>query len=198
VSIATTRALTDLALTWLAMLPPVLQEDPWVQAVLGAVAREVERLQGQTDLLAEGMVPTTANEYTLPLWEAVTGLPIDPPDRTVEERRTSVLASLLRSDGSGTEWERAMADASRNSYRYTEFDSGDPAVPWYSLLINTGLPVGVTAAGMRQFIRQITPANLHIDTIGGQTYLQLRTAKTTYTVARDDYVDYDNMRFGVA
>ena len=181
------------------MLPPVLREDPWIHGILDAMAREMLRVQEHARQVAEGLIPTSANETTLAIWEGLTGLPISPPDTSVEIRRDLVLSRLLRGDGSGTEWERLMAAATNDTYRYTEYSSGDWAVaPMYSLRIDTALPAGITAQAMRDYTRSISPANLHIDIGGGLTWGELQAAHPTWADARDSYLDYDNMRFGVA
>jgi hypothetical protein len=185
-----------LTLEWLAMLPPVLQEDPWIIAILDAQAREMERLIAAAEEVGYGLVPTLANEVTLPLWEALLGLPVNPPNTSVETRVNLVVSRMIRGDGSGAQWEAAMARATSGTYRYTEHDSGDPLAPNYTLNINTALPTGMTIESLRDYVRAITPANLHIDVVGGQTYEELRARHATYTAARDAYRNYDNMRYG--
>lgn len=188
--------LRPLTLEWLAMLPPVLQEDPWIKAILNAEALEMERLIGMAEEVGTGLVPTLANEVTLPLWEALFGLPVNPPDTSEEIRVSLVLSRMIRGDGSGAQWEAAMARASGDSYSYTEHDSGDPAAPFYTLAISAALPAGMTAQALREYVRGITPANLHFTVGGGQTYEELRARHATYQAARDAYRDYDNMRYG--
>ena len=197
-TVIVTRTLSPLATAWLRMLPPVLQDSPWIQGMLNAQAREMERLIGMAEDVAAGLIPTSANEYTLAIWEALLGLPVSPPGTTTEVRLGLVASRLIRGDGSGAEWERAMAAATNNSYRYTEHDSGDPAAPNYTLAINTALPPGVTIEALRTRVRSITPANLHFDLYGGQTYEQVRNTQANYTAVRSAYPNYDNMRYGVA
>ena len=196
-TVIVTRTLSPLAMAWLRMLPPALQDSPWVQGMLNAKAREMERLIGMAEDVAAGLIPSTANEYTLAIWETLLGLPVN-PDTSIEVRVGLVNSRLLRGDGSGAEWEVAMAAATANSYRYTEHDSGDPAAPWYTLPINTALPPGMTIEALRLHVRSITPANLHFDLYGGQTYEDVRNRHATYTAVRAAYPNYDNMRYGVA
>ena len=192
------RELTPLAVEWLAMLPPVLQEDPGIQAVLGALAREAERLIERARLVGEGLVPTQANEYTLPLWEALLGLPVNPPGTPISTRQNLVVSRLVRGEGGGAQWEQALARASGNSARYAEYDSGDPDAPRYTLIIDTALPRGMTAEALRSYLRQVAPANLHLEIRGGQTYQQIKDRHATYQEARDAYLNYENMRYGEA
>ena len=56
----------------------------------------------------------------------------------------------------------------------------------------------MTIGALRQYVRQISPANLHLNVDGGQTYQEVKTLHATYTAARNAYLDYDNMRYGVA
>ena len=72
----------------------------------------------------------------------------------------------------------------------------DPAA--YTLDITTALPPGMTLAGLTEYVRRITPANLHTNILGGQTYQQLADRHASYAAARDAYPNYENMRFGSA
>lgn len=195
-SIATSRTLSPLAVDWLLMLPPGLRVDPWVQGIFNALALEMERLIDQALTVGEGLNPMTANAETLPMWEALLGLPINPPNTSVAIRQDLVASRMLRGDGSGAQWEQQMRAATKNSLRYTENDSGDPSAPRYTLAIDTALPQGVTIEALRTYTRSITPANLHINLGGGQTYAQAKALHATYLVARNSYLNYDNMRYG--
>ena len=192
------RELSPLAVEWLELLPPVLRGDPWIQAILQAHAKEMQRLIQRAADVAAGFVPTMANEYTLAIWESLLGLPVNPPNTDVETRRGLVVSRLLRGDGSGAQWERAMSGATNRSYRYSEYGAGYPGINWYTLGIRTALPPGVTIEGLTAYVRKITPANLHFYLEGGQTYADVKAQYGTYQHVRDGFLNYDNMRYGVA
>ena len=48
---------SPLAEEWLAMLPPILQSDPWIQAIFNALAQEMERLIARAEQVGLGLIP---------------------------------------------------------------------------------------------------------------------------------------------
>ena len=200
-----TRTLVALAEEWLAMLPPILQSDPWIQAIFNALAQEMERLIARAEQVGLGLIPADANEETLGIWEATLGLQVDPEGVNVEERRALVMGRLLRGDGSGAQWEAQLL-AAAGAVRYREYDPGgfasegqssiNPALfapSKYTLNVLVGLPGGQSLESLSDYLRTITPANLHLD-VEGWTYGNLATEGGTYSGLGAQFASYADLR----
>jgi Uncharacterised protein conserved in bacteria (DUF2313) len=200
-----TRVLVPLAEEWLAMLPPILQSDPWIQAIFNALAQEMLRLVERAEQVGLGLIPALANEQTLGIWEATLGLQVAPEGVNVEERRALIQGRLLRGDGSGAQWE-AQVLAAAGALRYREHDPGgfvsegqssiDPAAfspPDYTVNVLVGLPGGQSLQSLTQYIRSISPANLHLD-VEGWTYGNLATEGGTYATLSTQFATYADLR----
>lgn len=96
----------------LASLPPVLQEDPDVRAVVYAQAREAERQEAQLDDLLAQLDPARATEEGLTWFETLLNTTVSPPGKTVAQRRATVVNRMSRVAGepAGSGWETAVAE----------------------------------------------------------------------------------------
>ena len=101
--------LHDRTVQILGDLPPFLADSYDIQGALDAMVREVVRIEEATATVRDNFVPQTANDY-LHLFEALLKLPVDPSDKTLEQRRNSVLAFMqnISASGSGLSWEDGM------------------------------------------------------------------------------------------
>lgn len=102
--------------------PGWAQNAPEHQAICMAVAGESERLVGKIREVRDGLIPVTANALTLPIWETMLKLPVEPEGQTVEQRRTRLLAALLAAppDPSGTTWEERITALLGPAWSYVE------------------------------------------------------------------------------
>lgn len=204
-TVTPSRPMIPLAEEWLVMLPPILQSDPWIQAIFNALAQEMERLIARAEQVGLGLIPADANEETLGIWEATLGLQVDPEGVNVEERRALIMGRLLRGDGSGQQWEQQLLAAS-GALRYREHDPGgfasegqslvNPAAfspPSYTLNVLVGLPGGQSLASLTSYLRSISPANLHLD-VEGWTYGNLASEGGTYSGLGAQFATYADLR----
>lgn len=124
--------LTDLGREFIAMLPPVLRDDPDYIAVMHCAAKEMERLRATAEQARAELNPQTAGDVGLAFWEALLRLPVRPSGLTVDDRRTRVIARYHSLDGdpSGV----SMADRITQRiggalWSYEEHIPGDGASP---------------------------------------------------------------------
>lgn len=116
------RSLDAEALRILRKMPGWAQNAPEHQAVAVVTAKESVRFRAQLAELREGMIPITANALTLPLWETLYGLPVDPEGQTVEQRRARLLSAILAAppDPSGLTWEARITALLGPGWSYVE------------------------------------------------------------------------------
>lgn len=143
-------------------LPPYLADDVYVQAIIDAHARELQRIEDTESAIRLTMFPANADDTYgfLSLWESLLGLPVA-SGGTLAERRNKVLAGLQkRNAGAGSAWVALMSQAlGTTPWTYEENDPGD-----YELTIRIPYEEGsYTASQVLVLARQITPA--HIDVI---------------------------------
>jgi hypothetical protein len=134
-------------------LPPFVASDNTVQAALHAMALEIKRLDEARDLVQRNLWPQTASEL-LSVYEGFLNLSIAPPDKTLEQRRTTVLAYLqsLSSSGAGSQFQRNLSALIGSNWSYLEHDPDDGNTPAGNVLaINLPFteamapPIGVSA-----------------------------------------------------
>lgn len=116
------RVLSPEATRLLRKYPGWAQNAPEHQAICVAVAGESERMRSKIREVREGLIPFTANALTMPLWETLLKLPVNPEGMTVEQRRTRVLAALLAAppDPSGLTWEERITALLGAGWSYVE------------------------------------------------------------------------------
>jgi uncharacterized protein YmfQ (DUF2313 family) len=59
-----------------------------------AFANELDRLEGEAERVRDELIPARAGDVGLAVWEKALGLPVQPVDATVEQRRSKVTARL--------------------------------------------------------------------------------------------------------
>lgn len=162
--------LTDLGRSMLADLPGFLRDDPDYQGVIHAYAKEIELLEGRLQGMVGEFFAQTATEKGMRIWEAELQLPIEPAGRTLEERRTIVLAYLARLSGdpSGRSWVENVTQLIGPGWTYVEHDPHDPlGPPEYTLRIHLNLDPGSPRWGdIYRLLREITPAHLELALVG--------------------------------
>jgi hypothetical protein len=111
-------------------LPPFLASAADMQAVLDVLMREVQRIDDAKAATRANFFATTADSW-LALYEILEQISVDPPDKTTDQRRTSVIAFLRRMKvrGTGLGWEAAMTDLLGADWSYEEHIPGDPTSP---------------------------------------------------------------------
>jgi uncharacterized protein YmfQ (DUF2313 family) len=144
-------------------LMPELADSDDVRQVVRLSGLELERLEGEARGLSESVLPTRASdEYrTLPMWETLLGLPVEPAGATVEQRRALVTASVqkLRA-GSGADWVAAITQALGTTTWDHEEGPAD-----YQITIRTPYePGGLVPGQVAVMARRVTPAHLTIAT----------------------------------
>lgn len=128
------RTLTAEARARLEEMPGWAQEAPEHQALSQVFAKEGERQRAALRLVRAGMVPISANELTLPLWETMLKLTVNPSGKTEEERRNLVVASILAAvpDPSGLTWQDQITKLLGPVWTYEEKEPQTihAVVPW--------------------------------------------------------------------
>lgn len=146
-------------------MPPYYAEDAATLAVVDAVARELDRVEGLLTALRDGAFPQRADDVyrTLGLWESLVGLPVEPEGETLASRRNKVLGFRYRAVRSGEDWVQALTAAlGTTNWSYVE-EAGRRVL--ITLPYVTGSYDASTVAALA---RKITPA--HIEVVG--TYSQ--------------------------
>jgi hypothetical protein len=152
-------------------LPPVLREDPDMQAIIYCQAKEHERLQQTMDRVAANLFPQTADELGMPWWEALLGLPVEPVGQTLAQRRETVMVylSALRASGTGRWWVDTVSRLVGPGFEYEEHIAGDGgSPPAYTIRITLPFPPeGDRFRLLEGLLQQITDA--HIDLVLSST-----------------------------
>ena len=115
----------------LQMYPPMFRRDPTIMGILDVDARELDRLESAIQEAIDASTPTNASERYLPYWEGLFGLPINPTDRTVSQRRSLLQAYMRRIKGGGQNWEDRVTDLIGPSWSYTVFNPEDLSGLWW-------------------------------------------------------------------
>lgn len=163
-------ALSEKGEEMLADLPPYEADSEWVQDLIDAVGREVERLDAFIEAIRGGSRPQNATNayHLLGLWEQMMGLPVEPEGVNESTRRNRVKAAAQkRRAGRGAGWVTALSLAiGTYAWEHTENEPGDyqltVEVPFESDSLNAGL--------LETFLREITPATLQITVIYSDSF----------------------------
>jgi hypothetical protein len=149
----------------LADLPPYEADSVWVQDVMDAVGREVERLDEFTEFIREGLRPQNATDQyrLLGMWETLMGLPVEPSGVSLIARQNRVTAAARRRKaGEGEGWVIAISLAiDTYAWTHSENDPGD-----YQLTVEMPFPSDAFNAGVLEaMLRAVTPAALQITVV---------------------------------
>jgi hypothetical protein len=128
------RVLTEDAEEKLRELPGWAQNAPEHKALCQVYANEGARQREFAQRVRDGMIPVQANDLTLPWFETMLRLTVNPPGLTEAERRDLVIARLLQapSDPSGLTWEDRITSFLGPSWSYVEEEplTIRATVPW--------------------------------------------------------------------
>lgn len=115
--------------TIFADLPDYYSTDPNIIAYVDTAARELQRIEDLLEVLREQVFPQNADDDygLLGLWEQTLGLPVEPADATLVQRRNRVISAVLkRRSGAGSDWVASVTQALGTSgWTYLENDPGD-------------------------------------------------------------------------
>lgn len=118
----------------LEQIPGWAQDAPEHQALAIVFANESARMRTKAQEVRDGMIPVRANALTLPLWELMLKLQVNPPGLGVAERRGLVIGKLLAAppDPSGTTWQQRVTSIIGPTWTYEEEaeQTIKVSVPW--------------------------------------------------------------------
>lgn len=192
--------LTDTARRLLDGLPPFLQGAVDVQGSMDALAMELDRLEARMTAVLDGFFPLKAVEYLF-VWEALLGLPMNPPDKTLAQRRVSVLGFLQGlSAQSRLSWQDAMTKLIGTSWSYQEHNPNDNAtppagtvritIPFTDIINVPGGLTSVASAGgafaAGTYFWAVTAANFYGETTASATVTRAVTASQRVTLDWND------------
>jgi uncharacterized protein YmfQ (DUF2313 family) len=151
-------------------LPPYYEYDPTTRGFLDVVGKELQRIEDTAEGIAHQMAPLNADDTygVLGLWEALLGLPPNPPDATVEERRNQVAANIRkRNSGSATDWVELV----RTALGTSDFTWDEGPGRYHVTITYPYFDTGYTPTQVRNLVRDITPAHLKISPIFGEGFI---------------------------
>lgn len=183
--------LSDKTLEMLEDLPPFEQGSKDIQAAVDVIARELDRVNAAMLNVRANFWPQLGADF-LGIWEYILGLSVNPPDKTLDQRRTSVLAFLqkLKGSGSGLDWQANVDYLIGTGWAYEEHIPGDGASPAANVVkitlpFATTLPVpaglaGVASAGgalaAGTYFYVVTATNFYGETTGSVALSKTVTA----------------------
>lgn len=154
----------------LGKLPPYLADDDLVQRLCEAKAQEFERVEAFLATIREKVQPQNADdEYgLLGLWERITGVPVEPENVSIQQRRARVMAGLRRRTvGIGEGW--AQLITLLLSTEGWEHDENNPKP--YEMAIQIPFPsTSYQAGGLEALLRKITPAHIRLNISYSDTF----------------------------
>lgn len=163
-----------LCMQWLDDVPPIMREDPDLQAVYYCASMEAQRLEARIEDVRAQLNPVTATETGLTLWEALLRLPAA-SGGTVATRRTAVVARLrsLAGDPSGRDWARRIDAIVGAPWSYEENVPGDGTTPPAQVL-RLNLPWSAATSQWQNAIERIreeTPPELGLQFVSADGFL---------------------------
>lgn len=161
--------LSEKAKELLSLMPPYLTDDPLVQGIIEAQAKELQRIDDAHQAIRAALFPSQAADVVLPngatawlasLWETLLGLPVNPTGVTNLERERRITSHIRkRQSGRGADWVATLSEAFGATPWSYEEGPGD-----YEVTIHIPYATGTYSAGqILALARDITPA--HIDII---------------------------------
>lgn len=146
-------------------LPVILRDSPDYLALIHPFAMEMDRLDAAKESVRSQFFPASA-DMLLKAWEAQLGLPIEPPDLTLAQRRNLVFAYLRRQAGTpeGEVWVALVAALVGPGFTYEEHDVDNvDSPPAYTVRVT--VPFAPSSGNFRRIealLREITPAHLDL------------------------------------
>lgn len=158
--------LTPLGQSFRDSAPVVVRDDPDYLGVWHSTARELERLAAAVETVRAQLFPQTA-DVLLAAWEFLSRITVEPGGQTIEQRRATVMAMLLKSSASpaGSDWVANVTALVGAGWTYSEHIPGDPASPPEGTL-RIHVPFAPDAdlyMLTERLLRDITPAHLDIE-----------------------------------
>lgn len=143
------RTITANAQALIDLLPYFERHAPEIVGTISALSNEVDRLDAAVTSVLNNLFPQTADVY-LDFFEQLLGLSVNPPDKTLTQRRQSVLAFLqaIRNSGSGLSWEQNITRLIGTNWSYTEYPGTEieVLVPFQAALLAPTLVTPLTQA----------------------------------------------------
>lgn len=162
--------LSPRAESMLAKMPPYLADDDLVQRLCEAKAREFDRLEAFLNTVREKVLPQNADdEYgLLGIWERTTGVPVEPVNVSLAQRRARVMAGLRRRTiGIGEGWAELITLLL--STEGWEHDENNPKA--YEMSIHIPFPsTSYQAGGLEALLKKITPAHIRLNISYSDTF----------------------------
>lgn len=158
-------------------LPPFERSSRVMQGVLTAIGNELGRLEAARQDLITNWFPGTADAL-LHFYEQLLGLPTDPPNISLDQRRKTVMAFMqsIKAQGTGLAWEQIMSSLIGNNWSYEEHDPNNSnSPPPYTILIR--LPFAQAAKVPTGLVVTPEPGS---GTLPAGTYYYAVAASTTY------------------
>ncbi len=161
--------LADKTVGILEDLPPYLGGDRSVQAALDPVGRELARIEAAMLALREKMLPQNADDTysTLPMWEMLLAMAVQPEGLTVDQRRARVLSRLRkRRSPASSDWVETVTTLIGTVWSW--YLGPGP----YNITIVVPAEGGtLTESEIVALLRSITPAHIDIHVTTGQGFL---------------------------
>lgn len=145
-------------------VPDFMQGSYDVQAVVAALAEEVDSFEAVLKTTRRNISPLTVKEF-LPIFEALFAIA---PVGSLARRRGVVLGyfrRLKQAAASGADWESALAEILGTNWTYAEYDPDNPLVSPDPYVIEITVPFALTSSKVRQaqaLAKQITPAHISL------------------------------------
>lgn len=148
---------------------PVGRDDPLLQAMIDAPARELQRVEDAVDAFLAAVAPqnTTDEQKMLSLWEFLLGLPVAPVGVPDSERISKVVAHFRkRSSAKATTWLELLTEAI-GSENWSHLE----VAPYNVTILIPQASDSYTAEIVRRLSRKITPAHLTLSFTYGQGFV---------------------------
>jgi hypothetical protein len=162
------RPMPPLAVQMIAEVPPFIQDDPLVQAVMYVQAKESDRILERISQLTDYAFPLRTNSTGMMLLEALVGLTIGPSD-TLANRRAAVMTQFRRltMSASTSDFLDFIQTLVGPSFTYQEHYPYNPTgdvPPEYTVQISLPFPSDSDYYNRAErLIRMVAPA--HIDLV---------------------------------
>lgn len=151
-------------------MPPFYRGESFIEGLLDAVGRELQRVEDRAGAIQQGMFPQNTDDAykLLSLWELLLGLPVAPVGVTLATRRNLVVSTLgARSQSSGSAWVAAVNQALGGTPWSYQEGPGDYTVTIYIPFSSSSF----NSVQVQNLVRKITPAHLVLAVVYLQGFL---------------------------
>lgn len=155
----------SLAMEWLGDLPPILRDDPDLQAIYYCYAMEAARKQARIEDVRVQLNPLTATT-NIGNWEALLHLPTSPGPIDARQQAVAARIRALSANPSGADWALRITSrlGANVAWSYVEHDATDPTSP-PAQTIRISLPYSAASpqfSRARAVIREETASELAV------------------------------------